>query len=222
MNGTIGLSEEKVNAVINQANSNGQSVIYTLGSQMQSILDKLGEDWGTKDSITYVDNDIKPTLEKLQQSVAAELKAIGDTIKATAVQQAQDTQNDFSGLEEGKQLTIVQLSNKQQEKLSNGYVGALESLSTDIASINQNLKQELKSKLENLKSTLTDLSKTAFLDQGSTVANKVDQYVESINVAVDKALQTLLESIENYTKDVVKFVQDVQGEWKQVESTNAN
>lgn len=222
MNGTIGLSEEKVNAVINQANSNGQAVIDTLGSQMQTMLDKLGEDWGTKDSITYVDNDIKPTLEKLQQSVAAELKAIGDTIKATAVQQAQDTQNDFSGLEEGKQLTIVQLSNKQQEKLSNGYVGALESLSTDIASINQNLKQELKSKLENLKSTLTDLSKTAFLDQGSTVANKVDQYVESINVAVDKALQTLLESIENYTKDVVKFVQDVQGEWKQVESTNAN
>ena len=46
--------------------------------------------------------------------------------------------------------------------------------------------------------------------------------MESINVAVDKALQTLLESIENYTKDVVKFVQDVQGEWKQVESTNAN
>ncbi len=220
--GEIGLNEEKVATTLQQCVQDSQAVVETLGSQMQLILDKLGEEWGTKESITNVDTDIKPGLEKAQQQIALELKAIGDTIRATAIQQATDTKNDFSGLMTIKTADIVSLTNKQQEKLASGYVGAVATLEKDVQQASQKLTDEVNSKLKVLRSNLKDNARIAFLDEGKSVSNKADQYVEAVNTALKTALDSLLNSVVEYTKGVVQYAKDIQtGEWVQVESSKA-
>lgn len=218
----IGLSQEKVETTLQQCVKDSQAVVETLGSQMQLILDKLGEEWGTQESIDNVDTNIKPGLVKAQQQIALELKAIGDTIRATAIQQATDTKNDFSGLMTVTTANVVDLVNKQQAKLPSGYVGAVATLEKDVQQASQKLTDEVNSKLKVLRSNLTDNARVAFLDEGKSVSNKADQYVEAVNTALKNALDSLLNSIVVYTKDVVKYAQDIQtNEWVQVESGQA-
>lgn len=216
--GEIGLSEEVVSNLLTQSMKDSQEVVTTLGSQMQAILNKLGEEWGTQESIENVENNIKPGLVKAQAQVAAELKAIGDTIRSTAIQQAADTNNDFSGLPAVTTATVVGLDNKQQAKLPSGYVGVVSSLEKDVASASTQLVNEVNSKLNTLRRNVTDLAKKAFLDEGKTVATKSDQYIEQVNAALKNALENLLEQVKEYTVNVVKYEQNIQGEWVQVNS----
>lgn len=210
-----GLSEEKITAMINQANIDAQAAVEALGGAMQGILDKLGADWGTQDSIGDVDADIIPGLKSAQEQVAAELKAVVMTVKSTAETQAGSTSNTFS-LPDAKDLEIVELSNKQASVLDIGLVGVKADLEKDVAEAGSNAKESIDTALNTLKQNLYDTAAEGFVDAGHTVQGKIEQHLGNVITALDSALQTLMESVNTYTTGVVKYEQDIQGQWVQI------
>jgi hypothetical protein len=213
-----GLSEEKIGEMITKANADAEAAVTALGTAMQGILDKLGEDWGTQDSIQDVENDIMPGLTLAQKQVAAELKAVVDTVRETALKQASDTNNDFSGLPAATLPDIVTLSNKQASVLDIGLVGVKADLEKDVAEAGSNSKEAIDDALATLKSNLYSTAAEGFVDAGHTVQNKIEEHLSNVITALDTALETLMESVNGYTTGVVKYEQDIQGEWVQVEA----
>lgn len=213
-----GLSEEKIGGMITQANSDAKEAVLALGNAMQKILDKLGADWGTQDSIQDVENDIMPGLTTAQKQVAAELKAVVDTVRQTALKQASDTNNDFSGLPMPEMPDIVTLANKQASVLDIGLVGVKADLEKDVAEAGAESKFAIDEALGKLKTNLYNTAAEGFVDAGHTVQNKIEEHLTNVISALDSALETLMESVNQYTAGVVKYEQDIQGEWVQVEA----
>lgn len=217
-----GLNEEAIGGLINTANTDAQAAVDELGAAMQKILDTLGEEWGTQDSITDVDNDILPGLNTAQQQVAAELKAVVETVRQTALKQASDTNNDFSGLPTSVEPTIVTLTNKQNSVLADlGLVGVKGTLEADVASAGSNAQELIDSKLNDMNDHLQEAAALGFVDAGNTVQTKLAEHYGNVKSALDQALSTLMESVNTYTTGVVKYEQDIQGEWVQVDADGA-
>ncbi len=212
-----GLKEEEIQTMITTANQDSKNAVQTLGQAMQTILDKLGENWGTQDSIQDVENDIIPGLTKAQQQVAAEFKAVVETVKQTAEKQASDTHNEFS-LPAAEDPEIVPLTNKQQSVLDIGLVGVKAGLEQEVANAGSSVKESITSAMNTLKEHLYDAAAKGFVDAGHTVQGKIETHLGNVISAIDTALEELMGSVIEYTAGVVKYEQDIQGEWVQVEA----
>ncbi len=217
-----GLNEEAISGLIITANADAQAAVDELGAAMQKILDVLGEEWGTQDSISDVDTDILPGLNTAQQQVAAELKAVVQTVRETALKQASDTNNDFSGLPTADDPTLPTLSNKQTSVLADiGLVGVKGTLEADVASAGSSAQELIDAKLDDMNSHLQEAAALGFVDAGNTVQTKLAEHYGNVKSALDQALTTLMESVNTYTTGVVKYEQDIQGEWVQIDADGA-
>ena len=68
---------------------------------------------------------------------------------------------------------------------------------------------------------LQEAAALGFVDAGNTVQTKLAEHYGNVKSALDQALSTLMESVNTYTTGVVKYEQDIQGEWVQVDADGA-
>lgn len=215
-----GFSEDKVNTLMNQFNKDSDNLVEELTKQYNNILEKLGENWGTQDSIQYVEETLIPGFKSTGQQIASVVQSIGTTIKSVAELQAADTNNSVS-IKEAKLQELGNLKNRQKSVLSNGYVGAFTELQTEVGGAAQNLGAEVKAKLSTLKTNLVQNASVAFTDEGtSKVSNDADTAIGRVQAAIESQLTKLEEDVNTLTANASKYVKDIQAAGLRQSSSN--
>lgn len=205
-----GFSEDKVNALMSQFNKDSNNLVDELTRQYNEILKKLGENWGTQDSIQYVDDTLIPGFTKTGEQIAQVVQSIGATIKSVAELQAQDTNNSVS-IREAALQQLGSISNKQKEKLSNGFVGVYSDLISEVQAAAQNLGAEVKTRLETLKNNLVQNASEAFTDEGtSKVSSDASSAIETVQSAIASQLEKLQSDVNELTANASTYVKDIQ------------
>lgn len=220
MNNGTGFNEAKVNNAITRLKTKSDAVLEELTNQYKNILKELGDNWGTQDSIQYVEDNVLPAFRETGRQIAEALKAIGTTISNVANAQASDTGNAVE-ITTPTASEVGELLNKQKEKLDNGYVGAYENLISDVSKASALLKTEVNEKLTSLRTDVIGLCESAFTSQGtSQVATELDSKIGEINTKISTALTQMESDVNTLTANADKFVKDIQAAGLRQTSSN--
>lgn len=205
-----GFSEDKVNSLMREFNKDSENLLEALTKQYNNVLEKLGENWGTHDSIQYVDENVITGFTQTGQQIAAVVQSIGATIQSVAQLQAADTNNSVS-INDATLQQLGNLKNCQKEKLSNGFVGVYTELKSDVASAVANLGTEVKEKLAKLRSNLVANASVAFTDEGvSKVSEQADTVIGTVQSKIEAQLTKLEEDVNTLTANASQYVKDIQ------------
>lgn len=205
-----GFSEDKVNSLMREFNKDSENLLEALTKQYNKVLDKLGENWGTHDSIQYVDENVITGFTQTGQQIAAVVQSIGATIQSVAQLQAADTNNSVS-INDATLQQLGSLKNCQKEKLSNGFVGVYTELKTEVAAAVADLGTEVKEKLAKLRSNLVANASVAFTDEGvSKVSEQADTVIGTVQSKIEAQLTKLEEDVNTLTANASQYVKDIQ------------
>lgn len=205
-----GFSEDKVNSLMREFNKDSENLLEALTKQYNKVLDKLGENWGTHDSIQYVDENVITGFTQTGQQIAAVVQSIGATIQSVAQLQAADTNNSVS-INDATLQQLGNLKNCQKEKLSNGFVGVYTELKTEVAAAVADLGTEVKEKLAKLRSNLVANASVAFTDEGvSKVSEQADTVIGTVQSKIETQLAKLEEDVNTLTANASQYVKDIQ------------
>ena len=215
-----GFSEDKVNSLMKEFNKDSENLLDELTKQYNKVLDKLGENWGTHDSIQYVDENVITGFTQTGQQIAAVVQSIGATIQSVAQLQAADTNNTVS-ISDANLQQLGNLKNCQKEKLSNGFVGVYTELKTEVGQAIANLGTEVKEKLSRLRSNLVANASVAFTDEGvSKVSEQADTVIGTVQSKIEAQLTKLEEDVNTLTANASQYVKDIQAAGLRQSSSN--
>ncbi len=209
-NNTIGLSESKVNTIIDEFNRDSKEVLETLTEEFNKVLKSLAKNWGTEDGKTWVTETLITSLRATGEEVAKALLAFGRVIKTTAESQAEDTNNVFS-INAPEQAQLGGLDNQMQNVLDNGFVGVYSTIHAEVEIAHENLNTNVMNKLTKLRMNAINNCKTAFTNEGtSKVASNADTYIEQINQSINKCFKDLNQGIDENTKKAKIYAGTIQ------------
>ena len=215
-----GFSEDKVNSLMKEFNKDSENLLDELTKQYNKVLDKLGENWGTHDSIQYVDENVITGFTQTGQQIAAVVQSIGATIQSVAQLQAADTNNTVS-ISDANLQQLGNLKNCQKEKLSNGFVGVYTELKTEVGQAIAHLGTEVKEKLSRLRSNLVANASVAFTDEGvSKVSEQADTVIGTVQSKIEAQLTKLEEDVNTLTANASQYVKDIQAAGLRQSSSN--
>ena len=206
-----GLSEELCNALQDTIENNNNLVMAACTKGFQGVLDKMGENWGTKDGVTWVGSSAIPAMEDMGKQIAKLLKQIGEVTRQTALVQSRDTGNMIQAKSVGLPC-LGGLENKNQEVLSNGYVGIFEQLKGDVSSAANTAKSNVSTAIDTLKKEAKAKAGEAFhkTGQADAVATELEAYCEKVKKTVNEGLDSLNKQMNEQVANADSYVKSIQ------------